>query len=447
MPEYTHCLITLNRARTPGAPVALLLDMQSSEIRVLRLAPELPPVSAALGVAANERHIFLVAQILRDTQPYFHTKSFCLLTLDRTNLSTLGLRSLDQYADVHSVCLNENTLYLVSSGTDEIVALKVQGAELVDAVPFWRPVPSLPRQDTHHLNSITIWNGDLIVSGFGKRTDTLWGSASNGFIYNVSRHEHLLSGINHPHSFSAVADDLIFCQSRNQAVCTLRSQQVKRLEGYTRGLCAVGGQILVGVSRARRRSKSTGMLDNWGSPGGSGGRCGLYWLDAGTLSIKHFLDLGAYGDEIYELLPISNVVDWPITSEISWRDATISGIQTAAERVRLEHEKEVLSYQSAIEALKSEMQTKIDAANHIIAELQQKLHGQSAWALETVGQVRERDGTIRELQEKLREQTDWALRTLEQVRLRDEIIQTLQAQLDRNKANKSDGPIRCSETP
>ena len=169
-----HCLISMGRARTLGAPSLLLADIQSADVHVLRFPPSLGPVSESSGVAANDRYIFLAVQILDDVKPYFYYESFFLLVLDRTDLSLAGLHPLEGCRDVHSICLQDETLYVVSTGTDEVLSLRLRGPEVVAISVFWRPEPNLPAQDAHHLNSISVWNGDLIVSGFGRRSGALW---------------------------------------------------------------------------------------------------------------------------------------------------------------------------------------------------------------------------------------------------------------------------------
>src|SRR6476659_5443139 len=94
MPADTHCLITMSRARTQGAPALLLLDTQACKVKVLRLPADLPPASAITGVTASDTHLFLVVQLLSRPEPYFYNKSFFLLILDRVNLAMAGLHPL-----------------------------------------------------------------------------------------------------------------------------------------------------------------------------------------------------------------------------------------------------------------------------------------------------------------------------------------------------------------
>jgi hypothetical protein len=384
----------------------------------------------ANGIAANDHHIFLAIQILDDVESFFYTGSYFLLALERTDLSLAGLHPLDRGRDVHSICLHGETLYVVSSGTDEVLSLRMRGLEVAATSVLWRPQPDLPEKDTHHLNSIAIWNGDLIVSGFGRRSGALWSTAVDGFIYNIPRAERLVSGLYHPHSVTPMADDLIFCESRRQTFRSLRSGLAQKLGGYTRGVCLAGGHLLVAASRGRKRSNSTGMLENWGCPGVSGGCCGIYQVETATFAVEAFIDLSAYGDEVHELLPVTGAAQWPVAGEIEWRNASIAGVDFALERLRLEHQRDSEQRQDALNALRLEMQTKIEEANRIITELHQKADEHAGWAVQAVEQVGERDSIIQTLQAQLEAQNSWALASAEQVKERDSIIQTLQAQLE-----------------
>lgn len=424
----SHCVISMGRTRVPGAPSLLLLNLESGDVNVLRLPAALQLATVATGTVASREHIFLAVQILRDVESHFYTGSYFLAALNRADLSLAGLHPLDGCRDVHSVCLNGDTLYVVSTGTDEVLSLRLKGAEVTSRSVLWRPEPNLPLEDTHHLNSIAVWNGNVIVSGFGRRSGSLWRSATDGFIHDITQGERLQSGVFQPHSLTLLEDDLIFCESRRQAVRSLRSGREQCLGGYTRGVCAAGGHLLVAVSRGRTRSNSTGLLESWGSPGGSGGQCGVYKLDPKTFAVEGFTDLIAYGDEVAGLLPVTGTGQWPTAGEIKWRDACIAGIESGLERLRIEHQRNSDDYQAALDALRLEMQSKVEEANEIIAGLHQKVDEQSAWALRTYEQVKERDSIIQALQVQLQEQSDWAVASAEQVRQRDSIIRMLQAQ-------------------
>jgi len=210
-------------------------------------------MSAVMGAAANDSFVFLAVQIADGLRPYFYGGSFFLLVLNRADLSFAALHPLENLRDVHSICLHQHSLYLVSTGTDEVIALELDGANIVGQTVAWRPIPEAPREDLHHLNTLVSWNGSLIVSGFGEKSGPLWSSATNGFLHDITTGQRLLSGIAQPHSMLPMGGDLLICESLVQSVRTLYSGRRVRLDGYTRGLgsppeesrsaSAVGGAV------------------------------------------------------------------------------------------------------------------------------------------------------------------------------------------------------------
>ena len=71
-------------------------------------------------------------------------------------------------------------------------------------VVIWRE--SNLRADTHHVNSIAEWKGKLIISAFGRKFGTLWSSAFDGYIHDVTRDRRIKGGIYHPHSLAPRGD-------------------------------------------------------------------------------------------------------------------------------------------------------------------------------------------------------------------------------------------------
>jgi hypothetical protein len=220
-----------------------------------------------------------------------------------------------QAPNVHSLWVSGEVLYVVSTATDEVIELRMRGDEVLSESVFWRPDWKGRRADIHHLNAIFGWRGDLLVSGFGKKPGVHWGLTREGFIVNVTRGETIASGIYHPHSLVAVGEEIAYCESGKRVVRVIERGQTQRLPGYTRGLCLTGQKLFVGTSVGRRVSKSTGMLHNpQHSSGTPAGQCTVCRLSPSSLEIEDVIDLSAYGEEIYDLLPVEGTVRWPIAS-------------------------------------------------------------------------------------------------------------------------------------
>ena len=63
-----------------------------------------------------------------------------------------------------------------------------------------------------------MWNDDILVSHFGKKTEALWISAHDGEIVNVTSGATLVSGLYHPHSLLATEDRVIHLESQDRRV-------------------------------------------------------------------------------------------------------------------------------------------------------------------------------------------------------------------------------------
>lgn len=201
-------------------------------------------------------------------------------------------------------------MYVVSTGTDEVIEVMLEGKKVMGEQSFWRPEPNGVKDDVFHINCIYEWQGDLVVSGFGKKTGSEeWNSARNGFIYNISKNETVVSGIEHPHSFAVVDDKLAYCASRERKLCFTSDKRTVEFPGYARGLCVVDNKIFVGTSASRKKSKSTGKLNK--SLGIDGGECTVSRINADTLQIEQTISLRKFAEEIYEFLPLAGTTKWP----------------------------------------------------------------------------------------------------------------------------------------
>jgi Domain of unknown function (DUF4915) len=327
-------LVSLCNISVPGLPALGLLDTATSAFRILQLPRDLPPNRLSQragihGLAVSTRYVYAVLQ--KDPSPSE------LLVLARKDLRLLN-RYVFQASNVHSLCVSGEVLNIVSTGTDEVIELRMRGSEVISETVFWRPDPEAPRADIHHLNAICAWRGDLLVSGFGKKPGQDWSLTRDGFIVNVTRGEKFASGIYHPHSLMTIGDAITYCESGNRTVRVIGRGQTQRLPGYTRGLCLAGQKLFVGTSVGRRVSKSTGMLYNpQHSSGAPAGRCTICRLSASTLEIEDIVDLSDYGYEIYDLLTVEGTSGWPFVQdynscspEATWWDQVHLAMQEIA---------------------------------------------------------------------------------------------------------------------
>ena len=269
-------LVGLSDVGMPGRPVLGLLDGRTSAFRVLQPQAGLPKCTGIAGLAIDERHVYAAPQ--GDAVPAG------LLVLDRRDLSLQGRHEFPSAGGLHSILASGDTLLVVSTDTDEVIALRMRGPEVVSEEVFWRPDPDAPRTDLHHLNAICSWHGDVLVSGFGRKDGALWKTADNGFIYNITQRKMIAQGLRHPHSLVPMGDAITYCESREWSVRVLGDTRTQRLGGYALGLCLAGGKLFVGTSRRRRVSKSTGRITETGRS--DPGHCAVSRLSAATFEIE-----------------------------------------------------------------------------------------------------------------------------------------------------------------
>lgn len=328
--EPTHVLISFCET-APGAPSLAVFEIATATVDVLRVPDALSRHGGVTGLAVTEQYVFVMTQRTAGWTDVGRPSPSTLVILDRRNLTLVSEHLCPSAIDAHSLRAIDDALYVVSTGTDEVVRLVLRGAEVISETVVWRPDPEGPRTDIHHLNAITSWRGDIVVSGFGRRTGPLWGSAIDGFLQRMNSAERLLTGIRHPHSAVEVGGAVAYCESATSTVHVMGTGRAGRVPGYARGMCCVGNRLFVGTSRGRRTSKSTDMLTTRADPGVADGRCSLVQLRTDDLAVERIVDLDLLGWEIYELEPVSGVNAWPRAAEIEWRDGLIAGLRGACE--------------------------------------------------------------------------------------------------------------------
>ncbi len=202
--------------------------------------------------------------------------------------------------NVHSICAAGDTVFIVSTGTDEVVAYERRGNGFASRGLVWTPGQS--KRDIHHINSIArIDESNIWVTAFGPRRNELWQSASNGYICDIKTGHPLKTGINQPHSLRSVGKNVYYCESALKGVVSLDHGLLLRAEGYTRGLCFVDeNRAIFGTSVGRIISKSTGIIRNPADPGEPFGSCRITDVDLKT-GYMLATDMSTYGQEIYDI--------------------------------------------------------------------------------------------------------------------------------------------------
>jgi hypothetical protein len=267
--------------------------------RTLALQPlpallQFPQPPELAGLAADSRFVYVAVR-----------SPSGLVVLDRQNLYLLHQHDLPEADDLHSLCVREEQLYVVSTGTDEVLCLQMRGPHIVSQSVVWRPGPSSSHTDTHHLNGLCFSGEDLCVCGFGQRTRRDdWDSACKGFLYNISREEMVSTGLDHPHSPLALENGVACCESGSGSVLVPGRGAIRDLPGYPRGLCRVGEHLFVGTSAFRTVSRSSGKRRLGLGSGIPAARSTVTRINLRTGASDLETDLSWHGGEIYDLLPL-----------------------------------------------------------------------------------------------------------------------------------------------
>lgn len=321
--------------RIRGRAAMGLLDLRSREYSGLDIPIEVPVDGGVTGLATSPTRVFAIVQIASDRLDAGTVPPSALLIFDRRDFALRQRYVFAHGRDIHSISLAGDVLYAVSTGTDEVLSLQLRGDEVVSETVVWSPESAEfsadihhVKADGHHLNSVCLVGGDLVVGGFGPKPGELWSSASDGFVFNIGQGTTLRHGLKHPHSLVAVGDALAVCESREMAVHLPHRVTPVLVDGYTRGLCRLDDAYYAGISRRRSVSKSTGQtLTSSEETGGAGI---IRISDDGT--VEQVAELRGFADELYDLLPIADVEAWPrrsLLGEIGSREAAIASLQEA----------------------------------------------------------------------------------------------------------------------
>ncbi|HZE86623.1 MAG TPA: hypothetical protein VE090_00290 [Methylomirabilota bacterium] len=227
-----------------------------------------------------------------------------LKVLDANDLSVRDTYALDT-RDPHSLCVVEDNLFIVATGTDEVRAVPLtdpgKKSEVVYRVP-----DSNGSADTYHLNSIvTTPDGRTLVSGFGPREGQKWYTAQNGFVADVLTSEKLIEGIYHPHTLFVAGSDILICESSRSKVHNLNRKTVWEGNLYTRGL-AYDNQdnLLIGESTGVMHESQKGTIRNAEDEGTIVGEAMIYRYNKNTGKTTVMQKLSAYGPEIYDIVTL-----------------------------------------------------------------------------------------------------------------------------------------------
>lgn len=161
------------------------------------------------------------------------------------------------FDDIHDALIVDDTYYIVSTMTNEVIQLDRERKEL----KRWSLAPAA---DSLHVNCLALWNGRIIYSAFGD-FDTPRGYKGctylAGFVRDLSTGDTLIKELSQPHSLTPLGDRILIANSEKKELLLYGSDgtllKAKTLDGYTRGICIGKNHIYVGLSCSRNIEDDT----------------------------------------------------------------------------------------------------------------------------------------------------------------------------------------------
>lgn len=246
------------------------------------------PVNTATGLCVGEGRIFV---------SYLAKGKFCISSINEKSLEIEFNHEFPSSKDTHSMIVSGGYLYTVSTGTDEVIRYEITKTGLKKSEFIWKA--SDGKKENHHINSICEFDGDIIVSGFGKgEMDNAWRTAKDGFIFNISKGVFIKTGIYQPHSASSGGGSIFYCESGYGKF--IHSKSIV-LDGYTRGVTMLNGGAFVGTSIGRAKNKKSSEIFNPSDYGKRKGICAIHEINTKTNKVISKFDLGWFASEIYDL--------------------------------------------------------------------------------------------------------------------------------------------------
>ncbi|MBP9798302.1 DUF4915 domain-containing protein [Candidatus Woesebacteria bacterium] len=250
----TELISTLSKKKI--SPLACL-DTSSNTLYWVRL-PIWADSNGVTGLTADKKCVYVAYQ-----RPL--SKGTVIVVLDKSTLKVRSEYELTAVEDVHSLAIRDSFLYLVSTGTDTVYKISLKNG-LLDTASLqrvWSPKYSKGTTDTHHINGICNGSEGLIISAFGKKSGRDKSTATQGYVYNLSKQEFAVNNISHPHSIIESNGELVYAESASQTIYSSKRGSLKFTVGYIRGLCMTENDYLViGRSSGRRVSRSSGRVNN-----------------------------------------------------------------------------------------------------------------------------------------------------------------------------------------
>jgi hypothetical protein len=255
-----------------------------------------PGSGGATGIAAARGHYWVVKQAIESS----------IVRLD-AEFKPAAVYSLPASRDAHSLVPFDDGFLIADTLRNcvNFARLTDDGSAIVEA-EFWRHCPA-DDKDEAHVNSICQANGEVYVSLFGEKPASGWQSSQKGKILNITTGEVICGDLQHPHTLVLHRGDIYWLESKAGLLHKYtpggKHEVILHLNGYVRGLLFDDEFIYIGASAVRRKSRSTGTLNQLASGNPDDYHCWIYRVSQHTGAVQR-RSLTGFGAEIYDLYPI-----------------------------------------------------------------------------------------------------------------------------------------------
>lgn len=250
-------------------------------------------VGSCTGITTDTKNVYV--RFTSEQQNY-------IAALRYSDLVPIFYQALPEIKDGHSMIIKNEYLYIVSTGTDEVIRYTIIPNSVNNPQVVWRA--STSGIDTHHINSITNWRGNLVVSAFGPKSGGGWSTALDGYIHDITNDVRIKSGIRNPHSVSVHGEHLYYCESQSRLFLSLE-EPIISLDSYPRGISWLSDDLVcVGLSSERKISKSTGQILKSNDNLRLARTTGLALIQISKKTIIKQINLKWFGPEVYDILAL-----------------------------------------------------------------------------------------------------------------------------------------------
>lgn len=175
------------------------------------------------------------------------SKDRAFLATFNQNLKQTGWHELSGARDPHGLVVEDNQLWVVSSGTNEVIRYEMSASGPSAAQTVFRH----PDTELQHFNGLARHGGMLVLSAFGRSAEAVRRTSFTGYLIDIACGALIRVGLDQPHSPYSFEGSLLFCESQTSFLWHGDRHPV-RLGGYLRGVVVTADSVVHVAASAPR---------------------------------------------------------------------------------------------------------------------------------------------------------------------------------------------------